>query len=138
MAVQSANDNVVSRLSSPMSDTSEELSVNTEFTDKTVPPEGWLLIGNDTDLRPSREGTPPSGEVVKYTSFTRNGDGTSTFGKTTDAPLERGVGNSNAQSWDAGTTVGLAQSAQYVNLILDAIIPQDDGTYLIDCGDSTS
>jgi len=130
MAVTSAEDNVASRLSSSISTSSEELTVNYEFSSMTVPPEGWLVIGQSTDLTPGSSGEPPTGEVVKYSSFARNGDGTSTFGKTTDDPLVRGVGNTTTQSWSDGTPVGLAQSAEYINLILNALVPQDDGNFI--------
>lgn len=129
MAVQSVEDNVASRLDSAISDTSEALTVKNEFTSLTVPSEGFLIIGNSDDLYPNSSGDHPSGEVVKYTTFTRNGDGTSTFGVVSSAPITRGWGNTIAQSWKSGTAVGLAISSAYMNIIFNAIVPQDDNNF---------
>ena len=130
MAVTSAEDVVASRLNSSISESSEELTVNYEFTSMTVPPEGWLVVGKSSHLSPGSDGTPPEAEVIKYTSFSRNGDGTSTFGQTTDDPLDRGVGNTSVRAWNGGTPVGLSQSAEYINLILSALVPQNDGNFI--------
>lgn len=130
MAIQSVEDNIASRLASPISTSSEELIANNEFTGLTVPAEGFLVLGNNTDLQPDADGSHPNGEVVKYTTFTRNGDGTSTFGATTADPLDRGWANTSAQEWIEGTPVGLAISAAYMNIIMSAIVPQDDGNYI--------
>lgn len=130
MAVKQAQDNIASRLADPLSDTSEQLTLNYEFNNMVVPSTGFLLIGGSSVLTPSSDGVPPSGEVVKYEVFTRNGDGTSTFGETSVTPLTRGLRNSTAQAWDAGTPVGLGLSAMYMNLFLDAVEPMDNGSYI--------
>lgn len=130
MAITSVEDNVASVLNSDISDTSEQLTVPTEFIDMTVPVPGYLIIGQVSDLQPNEDGSSPTSEVAKYDTFSRNGNGTSTFGETTNNPLTRGVGNTNAQSWNSGTRVGLGISAEYMNLIFDAIVPQDNGKYV--------
>lgn len=138
MAIQSVEDNVASRLDSPLSASSEALTTKNEFIDMSVPPEGYLVLGNNTDLQPSADGSHPTGEVVKYTTFTRNGDGTATFGEVSADPLDRGWGNTNAQEWIEGTPVGLAISSAYMNIIMSAIVPQDNGLFKYQNIDSTS
>ncbi len=87
--------NLRADLSSSITDTDTSLTVDDEFTSKTVPSDGYLAIGEQQDF------TDSTYEVVRYSGFTRNGDGTSTF-----SSLTRGLDNTSASSWDSGITVG--------------------------------
>ncbi len=87
--------NLRANLSSSITDTDTSLTVDDEFTSKTVPSDGYLAIGEQQDFVGS------TFEVVRYSGFTRNGDGTSTF-----SSLTRGLDNTSASSWDSGITVG--------------------------------
>src|SRR6056297_169182 len=129
MAITQVKDNVASILNSSITDSDGQLTIPTELTDITVPTEGYLLLGDASDLQPDSSGSHPTGEVVKYETFSRNGNGTSTFGDSGSTPLTRGVGNTTAQGWSASTPVGLGVSAPYFNLMLDAVTPQNDGDY---------
>lgn len=81
----------------PLTSGATSLTLDNEFTAKTVPSDFYLTIGEDTDFANSTV------EYVRYSGFTRNGDGTSTF-----SGLSRGVDNTSAQEWAKGTTVAIS------------------------------
>lgn len=129
MAVDSVQDLIVTELDGQLADTAgvgDPVNVRTDFAGKTVPGEGWLLAGNAEDLQPGSDGSPPTGEVIKYDNWVDDGDGTSHF-----VIEERGVGNTTAQTWDDWTVIGLASTAELFNLLFGCIQPNDDGTYTI-------
>lgn len=122
MAVENLYGRIVSTLKSI---SSTELTVNSEFkqTDSSnmdIPSEGYLTIGNADDLAPSDIGEPPTYEKVKYTSFNRNGDGTTTF-----SGLSRAQGNTEAVSWSSGVDVGLSFSPETLTRVLSNLFTDE-------------
>lgn len=94
--ITEAAGNIRAELNASIGSTDTSLTLTKEFTSKTVPVPFFLAIGDDANFRDSTV------EFVKYTSFTRNGDGTSTFGG-----LTRGIDNTTASSWSDGVTVAV-------------------------------
>lgn len=115
------HDNIVSRLDSSITDTDTSLTVSHDFSSLDVPSEAWLTIGSNTDLQPASDGSPPTSEVVKYTSVSY-GTGITTFGG-----LTRGADNTTAQSWSSGVMAGLSLSGDLLNYIANY-------TYLLSFG----
>ena len=107
----SFHDNIVSHLDSSISDTDTSLTAAYDFSSYDIPNEGWLTIGGVADRRPATDGSPPTAEVVKYTSYSF-GTGTTTF-----SGLSRGVDNTTAQSWGADTTVGISITGDLLDYV---------------------
>lgn len=94
MATDLVTGNLGAKLNSSITDTDTSMTVNTDYSGKTVSDEQYLAIGDNYAFQ---NGTY---EVVKYTSWTNNGDGTSTF-----SGLSRGLDNTTAQSWSSGVSI---------------------------------
>ncbi len=87
----------------PLGASATSVTVQNEFTGLDVGVPGYLTIGDPQDALPGDNGEVPTSEFVRYEGFTRNGDGTSTFGS-----LTRGLRNSTAQEWPQGTIIGVS------------------------------
>jgi len=107
----SFHDNVISHLELGISDSDSSLTVAYDFSSYDIPSEGWLTIGNAQHRRPGNDGSPPTSESIRYTSYSFGTD-TTTF-----SGLTRGVDNTNAQSWSAGDNVGLSITGDLLDYV---------------------
>lgn len=119
MEIRDTEDAIVSKLLEDVKSDDEDLWIMSSFDDKDVPESSYMLIGNPDNMAPTVDGEPPSYEVVRY----ENREFGERDGKqrTKLINLTRGVGNTNAQDWEADTDIGLGVTAEFIKAMRDEI-----------------